>query len=243
VRRSRRKETVDEVLGPAFAGILVSDFYAAYHHYAGVHQRCWAHLLPLAAFVCPGHPLLDATIDLTLERDRDLLRRGADLVDDRDPGVQPRVLFYLEHAIQDASLTRSGERRVISKCMLYVDLDAAGGVRHANYAPYLDCRPLSNDERGVETILARPECNWIARELERKAQGRAITHVVPEHPAEVRSRKVELIAKTEAAGKERLTKEITYWVHRADQLKLQEQAGKQDARLNPCEARKRADAL
>ena len=29
---------------------------------------------PLAAFVCPGHPLLDATLDLTLERHRDLLR-------------------------------------------------------------------------------------------------------------------------------------------------------------------------
>ena len=27
---------------------------------------------PPAAFVCPGHPLLDATIDLILERHRDL---------------------------------------------------------------------------------------------------------------------------------------------------------------------------
>jgi hypothetical protein len=32
---------------------------------------------PLAAFVCPGHPLLDAVIDLTLERHRDLLRQFA----------------------------------------------------------------------------------------------------------------------------------------------------------------------
>jgi SNF2 family DNA or RNA helicase len=32
---------------------------------------------PLADFVCPSHPLLDATIDLTLERHRDLLRQGA----------------------------------------------------------------------------------------------------------------------------------------------------------------------
>src|SRR5260221_14745297 len=32
---------------------------------------------PLAAFVCPGHPLLDATIDLVLEQHRDLLKRGA----------------------------------------------------------------------------------------------------------------------------------------------------------------------
>ena len=62
---------------------------------------------PLAAFVCPGHSLLDAVIDLTLERHRDLLKRGAMLVDERDEGDRPRVLFYLEHAIQDASLTRS----------------------------------------------------------------------------------------------------------------------------------------
>ena len=36
------------------------------------------------------------------------LRRGTVLVDERDPGLQPRVLFYLEHAIQDASITRIG---------------------------------------------------------------------------------------------------------------------------------------
>ena len=36
---------VDEVLGEEFAGVLVSDFYAAYHHYDGPKQRCWAHLL------------------------------------------------------------------------------------------------------------------------------------------------------------------------------------------------------
>ena len=81
---------------------------------------------PLAAFVCPGHPLLDAAIDLTLERHRDLLRRGTVLVDERDPGTSPRVLFYLEHAIQDASVTKSGERRVVSKRMLFVEIDAAG---------------------------------------------------------------------------------------------------------------------
>ena len=44
---------------------------------------------PLAAFVCPGHPLLDAVIDLTLERHRDLLKRGAALVDERDEGDRP----------------------------------------------------------------------------------------------------------------------------------------------------------
>jgi SNF2 family DNA or RNA helicase len=198
---------------------------------------------PLAAFLCPGHPLLDATIDLTLERQRDLLRRGAVLVDERDAGMDPRVLFYLEHAIQDASLTRSGERRVISKRMLYVELDGKGDTRHFHYAPYLDYRPLADGGGAVDDILARPECRWVERGLEQKAQAYAVAAVVPEHLAEVRSRKLDLITKTEAAVQDRLTKEITYWDHRAEQLKLQEQAGKPNARLNSDEARKRADGL
>lgn len=198
---------------------------------------------PMAAFVCPGHPLLDSVIDLTLERHRDLLKRGCVLVDERDTRTKPRVLFYLEHAIQDASLTRAGSRRMVSKRMLYVELDSDGGARHVQYAPYLDYRPLGEGEPGVEEILSRPECAWITRDLEPLAQGHAVAQVVPEHLKEVRDNKLGLIAKTEAAVKDRLTKEITYWDHRAEQLKLQEQAGKPNAKLNSGEARKRADNL
>jgi SNF2 family DNA or RNA helicase len=199
--------------------------------------------LPLAAFICPGHPLLDATLDIIIERHRDLLRRGAVLIDERDPGDQPRLLLYLEHAIQDAGVTRAGNRRIVSKRMLYVEMDKAGSARHLHYAPYLDYRLLRNGEPDVDTILSRPECAWISRDLEQKAQSYAIAHVVPEHLGEVRAGRVELIAKTEAAVKDRLTKEISYWDHRAEELKLQEQAGKPNARLNSNEARKRADAL
>ncbi len=199
--------------------------------------------LPLAAFVCPGHALLDAVIDITLERNRDLLKRGTVLVDDRDLSTTPRVMLYLEHAIQDASLTREGNRRVVSKRMLYVELDAGGTIRHVHYAPYLDFRPPAADEPGIDMLLARPECHWITDDLEKTVQGYAIEHVVPEHLAEVKGRKLELIAKTEAAVKDRLTKEITYWDHRAEELKLQELAGKPNAKLNSGEARKRADLL
>lgn len=198
---------------------------------------------PLAAFVCPGHPLLDSVLDLILERNRDLLRRGTVLVDERDASDFLRVLFYLEHAIQDASVTRTGERRVISKQMLYVELDSAGNTRHLQYAPYLDYRPLKADEPTVLDILARPECSWITRELEQRAQGHAIANVVPEHLQEVRGRRVEWIDKSRAAVKDRLTKEINYWDHRAAELKLQEQAGKTNARVNSQEARRRADDL
>ena len=197
----------------------------------------------LAAFVCPGHPLLDATLDITLERHRDLLRRGTVLVDTRDPGTSPRVLFYLEHAIQDASVLPSGERRSVSRRMLYVEIDAAGNARHLQYAPYLDYHPLQDTEPGAEAILSRPECAWIARDLEQKAFSHAIATVVPEHIQEVRARRLGWIDKTRAAVKDRLTKEITYWDHRAAELQLQEQAGRTNARLNSQEARKRADEL
>ncbi len=198
---------------------------------------------PPAAFICPGHPLLDATLDLILERHRDLLRRGTVLVDENDAGVHPRVLFYLEHALQDASCTGKDERRVISRRMLYVELDAAGKARILHYAPYLDYRPLGEDEPDVALLLARPECAWITRELEQQALAYAITRLVPEHLAEVRNPRLELLARTEAAVKERLTKEIIYWDHRAEELKAQEQAGRPNARLNSQEARKRADSL
>jgi SNF2 family DNA or RNA helicase len=198
---------------------------------------------PLAAFICPGHPLLDSVIDLTLQRHRDLLKRGTVLVDERGSGTEPRMVFYLEHAIQDASLTRSGERRVISKQMLYVELTPDGTTRHVHYAPYLDYRPLKEEEPGIEAILTRPECAWITRDLEQRAQGHAIAHIVPEHLAEVKVPKLVRLAKTEAAVKDRLTKEITYWDHRAEQLKAQEQAGKVNAKVNSNEARKRADLL
>jgi superfamily II DNA or RNA helicase len=198
---------------------------------------------PMAAFLCPGHPLLDSTVDLIMERHRDLLKRGAVLVDDRDSGTQPRVLFFLEHTIHDATLTRSGERRTISKQVLYVEMNADGSVRHLHYAPYLDYRPLREGEPDVNAILALPECAWITRELEQKVQGYAVAKVVPEHLSEVKTRRLELIAKTEAAVKDRLTKEINYWDHRAQQLRLDEQAGKPNARLNWQEAEKRADGL
>ena len=198
---------------------------------------------PLAAFVCPGHSLLDAVIDLILERHRDLLKRGAVLVDERDHGSTPRVLFSIEHALQDAGVTRAGERRVVSKRVLYVELDNDGVTRHLHYAPYLDYRPLADDEPAVDAFLERPECAWIDRDLEQAAQEYAVADVVPEHLAEVRAARLALIDKTEAAVKDRLTKEISYWDHRAAQLALEEETGKTGARLNSGEARRRADTL
>ena len=127
--------------------------------------------------------------------------------------------------------------------MLYVELTADGPTRSLHYAPYLDYRPLVDGELDVDVLLARPECAWITRDLEQRALGHAIAQIVPSHLQEVRGRRLSLIEKTRAAVKDRLTKEINYWDYRAEELKLQEQAGKPNARLNSQEARRRANEM
>ncbi len=198
---------------------------------------------PPAAFVCPGHPLLDAVIDLALERYGDLLKGGAVLVDENDEGLHPRVLFYLEHAIRNQRPDRTGTYRTISKRMLHVEMDADGQTRRMGCAPYLDYRPLAEGEPSWRRILERPECAWVRSDLEEKAKAYAIGKIVPEHLGEIREARLELIDKTRAAVQDRLTKEIAHWDRRAEELKAQERAGKQGARLNSGEARKRADDM
>jgi hypothetical protein len=147
----------------------------------------------------------------------------------------------LDHAIQDARTERSGQRRIVSKRMQFVELGGDGNTKSAGPAPYLDYRPLEDDE--LQLVDRIPEPAWLRTEVESRAQEHAAVHLVPEHLEEVRGRKSELIDKTLAAVKERLTKEINYWDHRAEQLKEQELAGKKLARLNSGIARQRADDL
>lgn len=197
---------------------------------------------PLAAFICPGHPLLDATLDLLLERHRDILKRGAVLIDPTDPGTEVRALFYLEQSIHDARPTRGHDRRLISQEVHFVEIDAQGRVRNAGSAPYLDYRPPSEDE--LAAVQPHLEADWLAAEhLEARASSYAIEALIPRHLERVRSRREELIDKTVAAVHERLTKEINYWDFRANELKLQEQAGRPNAKINSARARQRADDL
>jgi transposase len=56
VRGSRERAVLEELVGPDYAGVLVSDFYAAYTSYEGRHQYCWAHLLRDVDELVAQHP-------------------------------------------------------------------------------------------------------------------------------------------------------------------------------------------
>lgn len=196
---------------------------------------------PKAAFVCPGHPLLNATIDLILEKYRNLLKNGAVLVDTEEEGKGIRALFYLENSIQDGREIKEGTRLIISKQLLFAEMDEDGSVWGAGPAPYLDYRPATPEE--IERIRPKIEAQWLSGTLESRVVSYALSEIVPEHLKEVKSRREILVNKTRREVKDRLTKEINYWDHRANELKAMELAGKRMAKLNSAYARRRADDL
>jgi hypothetical protein len=91
----------------------------------------------------------------------------------------------------------------------------------------------------VQPLLAEA---WLTSDLETRGMDFAIQHLVPEQLGEVRKLRTERASRTEVAVKERLTKEINYWDHRAEELKALEQAGKATQDERPV-CRRRADEL
>ncbi|GIW42731.1 MAG: RNA helicase [Candidatus Binatia bacterium] len=197
---------------------------------------------PAATLICPGHPLLDAIVDLILERYRDLLKQGTILVDPReDVGGDVRVLFYLEHAIQDARTDPRGQRRIVSRRLEFIEMARNGEVFAAGYAPYLDYRPITGEERPL--IEPELDASWLIGDLESKVVSYAIQHVVPRHLEELQRIKEEMVSRTMAAVRERLTREIQNWRRRAEDLHAQELAGKSNARINSAKANDRVQEL
>lgn len=197
---------------------------------------------PQAALIAPGHPLLEATIDLIRERNVDVLKRGAVFIDDSDYGTDARLLFYVEDSVQDGVILPSGGKRVISKHIHFVELKEDGTTTNAGYAPYLDYRAADAEEHAaVRAFLSTQQ--WLQANVEETAVGYAISEVIPAHVKEVKERKIKLIDKTAKAVKERLTAEIQYWDFRAADLKMKETAGKANAKLNSQMASRRAEEL
>ena len=195
---------------------------------------------PSDNLIAPGHPLLDAMIDLVREQHGRLLQQGAVLVDEHDLSTEPRLLVFLRHAITDGRPTPSGDALVISERMELVDLFADGRARGAGPAPYLDLRAASADE--ADRIGAIAKSAPLAAEPEKRAMDFAIEHLVPEHLREVKTVRVPLVDKAEREVKARLTEEIQSWEYRAEELREQERKGKQPA-MNAARARARADEL
>ena len=193
---------------------------------------------PPAAFVCPGHPLLDRTLAAVLDRWGTLLAEGALLVDEADERREVRAVFALRSAVSDGRTTRSGARRTISERLDFVEVERGGAVRNAGPAPHLDCRPIRTEERSLLGDRLNPD--WL--DGDEAVMDYAVGGLVPEHLAEVRQRREAEIEKTRQQVFERLSRERTHWDNRANELRARERAGK-PGRIAAEQAARRAEEL
>ena len=205
-------------------------------------DKALIHDQPVAEFICPGHPLLEATLSLILEYYGPLLRQGALLVDETDEGEELRAIFLLEHAIKDGRPRQAGGagHQVVSQRLQFVAIDGAGQVRNAGLAPHLDLRALTENE--LVQIRDQAETDWLHQDLEPQVKAFATLHLAQAHLQEVKARRLPEIDKTEAEVQARLKKEINYWDSRAAEWKAQARAGKA-TRLNWQNAQRRAEDL
>lgn len=195
---------------------------------------------PQAELVAPGHPLLDSLVDVVLERFQPLLSEGAVMVDDGDPGAEPRLLVYLEHAVRDGRPMRGSEPHVISQRLQFLFLAEDGTATEGGPAPYLDFRPATAEERAaVGDVVTAP---WLSGKVEERAMAHAIARLVPQHLAEVRARRLPEIDKVEREVRARLIRERDYWDARAARLREEERAGKVQ-RLNTRNAETLAEKM
>ena len=134
LRRGRSKAVVDEVLGDEFAGVLVSDFYAAYHHYDGPKQRCWAHLL---------RDIHDLRV---LYPDDLRLAQWADAIHQL---YQQAKAFTHPSERQRRAAQLALERRLMALCQPYLDDASAVQARL--------CRRMNNHIKELFVFVAYPE--------------------------------------------------------------------------------------
>ncbi len=195
---------------------------------------------PQAVLVAPGHPLLDSLIDLTLERYRELLTRGAVLIDASNRHDTARVLIVLRQAIRDGRKSRHGKPQIVSERLQFVWIDEQGRASDAGPAPHLDCR--GPDEAEQARLGAILEASWLKESLEERAREVSVTELVPRHLQEVKSRRLGELDKIESAVKVRMRREITHVQHRALEVEAEERAGKKP-RLNSQNLRRQAEKL
>lgn len=192
--------------------------------------------LSRADLIAPGHPLLNAVIDLLVEQYGTLLKQGAVLVDRNDPGEEPRLLVALTQQIVDGHQPA----RTVSKRFEFVEIGRTGQARSAGPAPYLDYRVPEQEERKViDHVLAEP---WLAAGVEQIAISWAVEHNLSAHLAEVKARVEGVVRRTRAQVRQRLTQEINYWDARHAELLDQAAAGR-SLKIKPETAFRRARDL
>lgn len=188
-----------------------------------------------ATFIHPGHPLMHSLTDYVLLTKRAMLKPGTVMVDPTDEGIEPSLLFMIDHSVRE-----SDGDQLASQRLQFVRMLPDGSAQNAGWAPHLDLSDPSPE--ALELAKAIRSQAWITQDLETRAIQYASANMAKEHFDEVSSRRIMQVDKVESAVRSRLIHGINYWNHRAFQLEEDVKAGKQP-RVQPFNARQTAEEL
>ncbi len=195
---------------------------------------------PRAELIAPGHPLLAALMEEVLDDYRHLLAAGATLVDESDPGAEPRTLIYLDHKITDGRFDSRGHPETASRKFQYAEVDRNGNVSDPTAEPYLNYRALTEEES--ELVAAQVDHSWADAEVEQVAKNWAIANLASPHLKQTSELTKARVDRVRRAVDQRLNSEIRFWDRQASKFKEQELQGKKPKRTSGY-ARQRADEL
>lgn len=161
---------------------------------------------PRATLIAPGHALLDAVIEPTIDDLEVALSAGTVLVDRRSDQIpSPLLMYVVEQRIEDTA----PHPNTVSHHFDYVLLDQSGNVTVSSTPPYLDFDKPTTAER--EAIARIQGSSWVSRNHEREIRQHVYRDAVQPRLNELSARRRAENSRIAQQVEARLLAEINYW--------------------------------
>jgi SNF2 family DNA or RNA helicase len=191
-----------------------------------------------AQLIAPGHPLMSAVTDLIVEAASPLLRQGTVLVDENDPGEEPRLIVGVKSEIHNSIRFANGKQQVVDKIFEYLEISKSGKVHFGGPAPYLDYRACANGAIDFANVISD---SWLVEGYEKLTEDWSVENRIPQRLFYVQTKVDEQVDRTKRLVHERLTSEINYWDALHDEI-LEDTSGRR-RRISAATAFSRARML
>lgn len=173
-----------------------------------------------ASLIAPGHPLLHAVIESTVDDLGGTLKRGTVFVDRRSKQPdEPMLMFSVEQRIENTA----NDADTVSHHFDYPLLEQDGTITFTAAPPYLDFDAPSSDETAAITTFT--ESDWARRNHERVVRASAYRSGLQPRMAELKARLEAETARTRTQVKDRLLAEINHWDREHNRLEALERDG------------------
>lgn len=170
--------------------------------------------------VAPGHPLLQAVIEATIEDLGATLTRGTVLVDRREKQVAAPLLMYtVEQRITNATAAAD----TVSHHFDYPLLAEEGTITVTPVPPYLDYDRPQPDE--IDALAAIISNGWARENHDRIVRARVYHDGLQPRLEEIQARLDVEVARTREQVRERLLAEINHWDREHSRLQALERQG------------------